>query len=78
MMDVVMAGNFLADAANSWISGAAAWLWAWIQCLSYWIAALGGTVSMILFMATHDQKFKTALIVMVLTYILIKAAGSVI
>jgi hypothetical protein len=60
------------------ITGVIEWLWAWIQLLAYWCAALGGTTSLILFFATHEKKFKTAVIVLAVGYVLIAAAGSVI
>lgn len=63
---------------NSMAGSFFAWLWPWVQCLSYWVAAIGGIGSYMIYLATKDRKFASWTIAAVIIYILIEAAGTVI
>jgi hypothetical protein len=63
---------------NHWASSAFLWLWAWLEVLSYWIASIGGCSSWLLYVATHEEKFKNFTVVMFIVYVIIRAAGTVI
>ena len=66
------------EALNNLAGSFFQWLWAWLECLSYWIAAIGGTGSYILYIATHNKKFSKTCIALVVVYAMLAAAGSVV
>jgi hypothetical protein len=52
-----------------------AWLWNWISFLSYWVALIIGTCSLIIFFATKNRKYMQRAIVLVVVFAIIKAVS---
>jgi hypothetical protein len=68
----------IANVLNEWIGGALAWLWNWTEFLAYWIAAIGGSSTYILYVTTKDKKFMTYTIGAIVGYTIICIIGSVV
>jgi hypothetical protein len=51
-------------------------IWEWAHALSYWVAAILGTWSLLIYIVTKDRRFSTFTVVVVLLYIMIQAVGA--
>jgi len=67
----------MTELLNTWVGGALSWLWNWTEFLSYWVAAIGGSASYILYFTTKDRKYAAWTIGLIVGYVLICVIGSV-
>ena len=50
------------------------WAWGWICILSYWIAAIGGVICLLVYFLSGEKKYLAKVWFLVLLYIVVEGA----